>query len=394
MRLFFKLFLVAATLSMPTWAQENSGEAPLGTTVTVDVGKRFQLQSAILGESRDILVRVPEGYEESSARYPVVYVLDGNSHFAHASFGAGLLEENERMPASIIVALPNAQGTRGRDLAREQGNFQRFINEEVFTFVEANYRTNAHKTLFGHSLAGYFTLTMLADHSDMFDAYIAASPVVQVRESEVIDKLSALFSAQPDLKKALYFTLTNVAEEGQAATDALNRLVELLEETAPGGLNWRYEFIDAQVHMTTPYLTVYEGLSHAFSDYQAPRFASVLAFQLADGMAGLEAYFAQRSAKYGREAQIPQATLRRVAYLHMEEGLHDEALALFAKNIATFPENPRVYNSLGDGYEAAGKLAEALDAYKKAVEKGEAQGSRNTGFFQRQVARLEEKLAD
>jgi len=394
MRLIFTALLMAVAPLLSANAQEAPDTGPVSTAVTLEVGKRFQIQSAILGESRDILVRLPVGYEEGENSYPVIYVLDGNNHFFHASIGAGLLEENDRMPESIIVALPNGDGTRGRDLAREMDNFRRFIGEEVFAFVDANYRTSGQKSLFGHSLAGFFTLTMLVDHSDMFDAYIAASPVVQARNSELIAKFEKLFEAKPALKKALYLTLTDAAEEGLAATDALNQLVKLLEEKAPQGLVWRYDFIGAQVHMTTPALTAYQGLSYVFTDYQAPSFVSVDMYKAAGGMPAFKERFVKRGAKYGRESQIPQETMRRLAYLHMREGLHDDALTLFSQNQKNFPESPRIYNSLGDGYDAAGMTEDALKAYKKAAALAEAQASPNVNFFKRQVARIEEKLAD
>lgn len=361
---------------------------------TAALGERLTIKSAILDEEREILVRLPAGYvDDESARYPLVVVLDGDSHFGHGTLGAGLLEENGRMPESIIVAIPNRHGMRGRDLARAKDNFRRFIGEEVLPFIQATYRTNGIETLFGHSLAGYFTLSVLADHSDMFDSYIAASPVVQVRGSELLGKFDALFKAGASLDKSVYLTMTEAAEEGARATDALKQLVALFETSAPGGLNWRYDFIPGQVHMTTPFPTLYAGLSHAYSDFQAPSFESVEAFEGQGGLASLEAHFAARAAKYGGAASVPEESLRQLGYLFLGEGDHAGAVALLERNASDYPETPIAFNGLGDGYDAAGRTKDALEAYKKAVMLAEAQGSPNASFFARQVARMEEKLA-
>ncbi len=375
--------------------QDATAAAIEGVAETRELGKRYTLQSEVLGEKREVLVRLPKSYKANrEARFPVIFLLDGDNHFGHVAMGAEQLEDNDRMPEAIIVALPNGQGTRGRDLAREQDNFRRFIGEEVFSFVNDNFRTNGHKTLFGHSLAGYFTLTMLADHKDMFDNYIAASPVAQVRNSEVIEKLRKLFEADTGLSKSLYFTLTDEVEEGQRATTALNNMVAMLGEKAPKNLDWKYDFVGNQVHMTTPFLTVYEGLTHSFSDYQAPRYASVEALSEAGGIDGLKQFYANRAEKYGTDAVLPQVAVRRVAYLYRGESMHDEAIKLFRENIKNYPDSPRVYNSLGDGLDAAGQHKEALEAYQTAVKMAEEQGSGNAGFFKRQVMRLEEKLAE
>lgn len=390
------LLLGTVSFGAETAAQETDTKVlqPVQTeAATVELGQRYTLQSAVLGETRELLVRVPAGYEAagSDARYPVIFVLDGDSHFGHASLGANLLEENGHMPEAIIVALPNGQGTRGRDLSRAQENFRRFISEEVFAFVEANYRTNGHRTLFGHSLAGFFTLTMLAEHKDMFDNYIAASPVAQVRGGELIGKLEGLFASDAELAKSVYFTL---GTEHPVVTDALNRMVAIFEASAPEKVNWRYDFEDAQVHMTTPFLTVYQGLSHVFKDYQAPRFDTLEAFEAAGGMPTLKAYFGARAEKYGVAAALPQPVLRGIAFLHTRAGKHNEALALFRENLEAHPESPRAHLSLGDGLDAAGQLEEAREAYKVAVRLATEQELGFLDFFQNRLARLEAKMAE
>ncbi|HEY0732734.1 MAG TPA: alpha/beta hydrolase-fold protein, partial [Chitinophagaceae bacterium] len=49
---------------------------------SIVIGKRDGLQSKILNEQRDLLLYLPPGYESDTAtRYPVVYLLDGDTHF-------------------------------------------------------------------------------------------------------------------------------------------------------------------------------------------------------------------------------------------------------------------------------------------------------------------------
>ena len=54
------------------------------------------------------------------------------------------------------------------------------------------------------------------------------------------------------------------------------------------------------------------------------------------------------------------------AYSHMYE--YDLAIEKFKRQVELAPDNANSYDSLGDGFRAAGMLLEALASYKKAVE--------------------------
>lgn len=367
--------------------QKNVAES-----ITIEVGNRYKMQSKVLNEERNLLISVPKDYENSEKKYPVIYVLDGNNHFQHAANAVALLTENDRMPESIIVAIPNNEGTRGRDLARARDKFKQYIKEEVITFVEENYRTSNHRTIFGHSMAGAFVLNYLATESSLFDNYIAASPVIQIFDSELLGKFNELFKTENTLHKSLYFTLTETLEEGERATTALNKFVEILKNEAPKSLDWKYNFIEDQVHMTTPYLTMYEGLSKVFSDYQSPRYASFEDYKKRGGINALKAYYADRADKYKTAKEIPNGTLRRLAYVLLQDGKIDLSIQLFKENVKNYTQSAIAHKSLGDAYEANKMIAEALKEYQIALRLSEEQESPNTNYFSRQLERIQKKI--
>jgi len=53
-------------------------------TTPVPVGQSFMMKSAILNEERKVLVALPDNYEKSSQKYPVIYVLDREWNFPGA----------------------------------------------------------------------------------------------------------------------------------------------------------------------------------------------------------------------------------------------------------------------------------------------------------------------
>ena len=78
----------------------------------LSLGERRELHSDVLGERRQVIVGLPAGYEGGDETYPVVYLLDGPSHFHHTTGTARFLARNGRMPDVIVVAIANTDRTR------------------------------------------------------------------------------------------------------------------------------------------------------------------------------------------------------------------------------------------------------------------------------------------
>jgi len=358
--------------------------------VTAFLGEEIKMTSSVLKEERTLFIHTPDGYTETDQAYNVVYVLDGANHFNHAINAATLLSENGRMPASIIVAILNNRGTRGRDLGRSKDNFKKYIKEEVLPYVAKNYRTSTHKTIFGHSMAGAFVLNYLATEPSLFDNYISASPVVQINNSELLGQFATLFKNNKTLSKPLYFTLTDAAAEGQRATDALNKFVTLLEKEAPKSFRWKYDFIENQIHMTTPYLTMYKGFTEVFHDYQAPSYTSYKDYTDRGGMAQLKSYYTKRAATYGAENVIAENTLNRLATVLIRDQQEALGIKLLVLNTKNHPNSMGALNGLARVYARLKQTENAKKSYQAAIDLAEKLDSPNSAYFKRQLKRLEE----
>src|SRR5262245_40002632 len=82
------------------YSSASAQEVPAGVTA-------LKINSAVLGEERTILVRVPPGYETNNLRYPVIYMTDGNTHIGHTSSTVEFLARNGRMSEMIVVGIVN-----------------------------------------------------------------------------------------------------------------------------------------------------------------------------------------------------------------------------------------------------------------------------------------------
>ena len=367
----------------------SAQQKPIAKPITETLGNRYQITSSALKEDRVLLIHTPKDYADKDKVYPVIYVLDGSGHFNHAINAATLLAENGRMPASIIVGIPNNRGTRGRDLGRGRDNFKKDIKEEVIPFVNDNYKTSKHKTLFGHSMAGAFTLNYLATEPTLFDAYIAASPVVQIFNAELLEKFATLFKNKPSISKPVYFTLGNAIAEGPRVTKAMQDFVNLLEKEAPKSLIWKYDCMENQIHMTTPYLTMYKGFTEVFHDYQAPTYTSFKDYTDRGGMQALQDYYQKRALKYDAKNVIAENTLRLLARVLLRDKQEKLGLELLVLNTKNHPNSMGALNSLARVYIGLKQTKKAKKTYQAAIDLAEKLGSPNSAYFKNQLNNLD-----
>src|SRR4051812_2171161 len=163
----------------------------------VGIGTKDSLQSAILNEEREVWIHVPDDYsaKDTTKRYPVLYLLDGDAHFYSV---VGLIHQlssvngNDVCPRMIVVAIPNANRTRDltpthveskkeseNDFFKPSGGgekFTDFIERELIPYIDKNYPTTNDRMLVGHSLGGLMVINTLVKRPHVFNKYIAIDP--------------------------------------------------------------------------------------------------------------------------------------------------------------------------------------------------------------------------
>jgi len=84
----------------------------LGQEVSnIVIGTKFKMESKILNEERSYIVGLPKSYNESTTKYPVLVLLDGDSNFPVVSGMIDKMKERQ-IPEMIIVAVVNTDRTR------------------------------------------------------------------------------------------------------------------------------------------------------------------------------------------------------------------------------------------------------------------------------------------
>src|SRR5215831_4303772 len=178
--------VVLASLALTTLA---AAQADSGTPIPRATSYHFA--SRVLGESRVIDVALPAGYErDSTQRYPVLVVLDGEFEHEIAASIARFYATMSQLPPLIVVGIRNTD--RNHDFtpapvagfdappeAQRPGGaaaFLSFISDEVVPWIDRSYRTAPLRVLVGHSLGGLFALYTIAQRPDLFTGYLIMEP--------------------------------------------------------------------------------------------------------------------------------------------------------------------------------------------------------------------------
>jgi len=359
-------FLLLILSSHPSFAQ-----AERQVFKEIVIGIERTRYSHVLEEERRFLIHLPKGYEHSSEKYPVMYVLDGETHFLHASSTTEFLAANHHIPAMIVVAIINTDRTRdftpyksydpSFPSAGKAENFQQFLKEELIPYVESQYRVAPYRLIVGHSFGGLFSIYSLINEPDLFDAYIAISPSLWWDEQRQVEYARDFFQKHTNLKKSVFIS---IGKESLEMLRGVQQLSQIMRDYQGAGFVSTFQYMDKEDHGSTPNRSIYEGLEFIFYGWHLP-----LDMQI-KGLPKLKTHYAQLSKRFGYEVQPSESLITDMAYTLMGKYQADKAVALLKYNVRLYPNSPWAYNSLGEAYEITGLFRLAIDNYEQAVSKG------------------------
>ncbi|MET0269849.1 MAG: alpha/beta hydrolase-fold protein [Sphingomonas sp.] len=275
---------IAILLAVPGIAVARKAPVAPVSGVPIRIGAGHAIASTVLGDSRQINVWLPNGYEDKRDRYPVVYLLDGalDQDFAHIAGLGSLGSLSWTFGPVIIVGIqtrdrraeltPRPTDPRYLSAFPESGGaerFRRFLASEVIPFVERRYRTGARRALMGESLAGLFVVDTLLGQPSLFNDYIAISPSLWWDDRRPLRR-PALPPGVTALSNGRLFLA--MADEGGTMQDGVDRLRRTLEQLPAETI--RVKYVDYS--RTATHDTLYH---HAAEDalrwlYPAPPYKS------------------------------------------------------------------------------------------------------------------------
>lgn len=393
---------LATLTGAPTFATAQDGTA---AGEPVILGHRTSITSAVLGEERPLLIYTPPGYERSTSRYPVLYLLDGDGHFHHASGVTQFLAANNRMPPMIVVGVPNlSQDGRTRDLtppltmpdtadrfptAGGGSNFLKFLTDELQPWVDSRYRTQPYRILVGHSFGGLFAAQGLIEDPSAFEAWISISPSLWWDEGEFVKRTESVFEKNPELKGAWYMTMGN--EGGDMLAGAWT-MTSILETKAPETFRWKWKHMPGEDHGSVPHRSLYDGLEWVFEGWNLPEAFTLAMAEGGEGWNEINDHYAKLSERFGFEVKVPENLVNQIGYVLLQENRIDDAIRAFEMNTELYPASANVYDSLGDAYDAGCRWDDARESYATAYRMAREVSQANTDTYKANLDRITAKI--
>jgi hypothetical protein len=322
-----------------------------------------------------VLIWLPKSYEmegASTARYPVLYVLDGESYFEPYAGMVRYLSMYDLTPELIVVAVPHRD--RMAELTFTAANaeygdwptsghaesLQRFLEEELVPTIDGTFRTYPFRILAGHSLGGLFAVESMRRSPDLFQATIALSPSFAWNQFEWLRASGAMFDNRANWRHSLFISMEPRDEE----TD--RRLAEfgaLVEARAPTAFEYELRTYPGESHTSVGFVGLLGSLRRLYAGWTLEEEWWTL------GPERVEAHFRELSERFGYDVPIPEADLVGHA-LHGLVGhdAPDEAILLLELCLKLYPRSADALEGLGEAYEAKGDSGRARQYYLRALE--------------------------
>ncbi len=266
--------------------QPPSLVAETGEVVSATRGasaQAYQIASAILKETRRVLIALPASYSHSAPerRYPVTVVVDGEYLIAPVAVVSEELSRNGQIPESVIVGIENVRGgdwmssnkkrvydltppglsVSGSGLNEGGDRFLDFIEKELLPAIDLQFRTTAPRAFVGVSSGGILATYVAATRST-YRAVVSLDAPVHLGDNWLAKKLTERANSPlaPASGPVRYASLE--ARFGWPDSEW-----KTLVEKAPASWILYREKFRLEGHETMQMLGAYIGLRQVFGDY-------------------------------------------------------------------------------------------------------------------------------
>ena len=344
------------------------------------IGTKHILHSNILNEDREYWVTLPESYNNEGSSYksyPVLIVLDGNSHFRSITGMVNYMSSgyngNIRIPEMIVVAIQNVDRRRDftpdKIITKRENNsgggehFLSFLEDELIPELDQMFRSDPYRILFGHSLGGLLATHAYMKEKTLFNAFIAVDPSFGTWDAETMDKkLDAV--TDNSFERFIYIATANWGKRNSRNRDRHVRLYEALNSKCEGEFPGKLEYFENENHGSVPPIAFYNGISAIFDGYG-------IYYRNIESEVQLSQHFQSLSERLSWEFKPPEYLVNRIGYSMLRsrnENDQSKALSFFRLNTENYPSSFNAFDSLGEAYEALGDTENAINNYEKSLE--------------------------
>lgn len=388
----------------------------------VVVGNKYQIESAVLEDTRSFSVYLPPSYGDNLLKtYPVMYLMDGDYNFQYVS---GLIEQlsaiSGKIPEMIVVGLSDkghgeyVKDCTGQDkkLSPEgrSDKFLAYLISELKPQMDSLYLTSPCNFLVGQSLGGLFVINSLLNKPTSFQNYVAISPSLWWNDYNAKEKVTDFYDKHENLERTLYLTVGS--EKGMGVfgfADALDigDFSNTYLKKKPLGLDIKFQQYPDENHNSVGLVSISDGLKRVFEGYELGE----KAWGQINGFEEYVAHIAPMQKMMGIGYTIPEdhlalftseaiaggpetiqaiqgfldeiipassADFQRLlaeAYLKMDEP--DEAILALRISMNANSNNPKVYTQMAKCFQAKNDNQKAKHYFQQALDKAKSHNARS-----------------
>lgn len=406
--------LASFALILAGETQANASTTGIVKSEPITLGSKLSFHSEVLNRDVTMKLWVPSSFQVSSAdhTYPVVFVHGehGNRFFETLVGLVKLLGSRERMPESIVVSLNSigdipdvfTNGMWGAEKLERTGDPDRSVQhlrQEVFPFLEREYRANQYRIIIGVSGSSLFPIYTFTHAPDLFRGHVlvAAADMIGMGYSpgtSFTDSFVASLEKTPARKAKLFVATADQDLQGNEAYRA--NLDEIRQRLMPHqGIDVRTEIIANTDHYEVFIKAVLSGFDQHFPMSAWSAQYRDLAAQPGHVLANLDRYYQELSVHYGFKI-LPRANcwnspncLRSLMRHMIELERPQEALAVAQRRVQYRPRDAGAYGGLADAHHANNNLSAAVVAQRQALELATNTDASTSARFEQRLVELE-----
>lgn len=388
-----------------------------------DINYAVSVPSVHLQSQENIQVYLPKTYYEDDKNYPVLYILDGQWFFLNGVAIQETLRGDELLPEMIVVGVDFKSRNYHDSLHFNHWEaLSKYLQEELPSYVDLNYRTSAERIVFGWENPSYMVCEFLFQKNPAFSGFIVSNGGYVNQE--------LLEQFQPPNGKQLYLYLAN-SKKDIYTIGSSDELAERLSAQKMNHLTWTYEQFNEEIHESLAYTSLYQGLRFYYHNYGSKVFSDTKAFYDEGGLPGLKNYFKERSERFGTDPAIDASTKNSLIWLawkhndfasfdffmdafeevlstpryasaywqnrlgqfYLKHGDPDHAIEYFTRGVTQYPDPQfmtEMLAGLGSAYALQNDIPTAKTHYKKAIKLAKAQKDAQLHEYEMKLESLKE----
>ncbi len=349
-RLIFLVFFQFAALFY--MYSQNDGD-------DIVIGKYRKLHSTITNEDRTLLVWLPRSYNESTLSYPVIYLLYGQNTSAYllpTITACDMLAASGVVPEMIIVGVASAE--RYRDYSSISDGFinntVRFFIDELFPFINSNYRTLNYRIVIGPQAGAVFSFYSLIYNPDLFHAYIVENPFVGQNREVLFSMAKNFFNNNLTFNRFLY--IREEENNNPLYVETASEFAEMMKTRAPKNFRFFYNLEKPSGYFVPP-VPAKEGLLSLFESYAFPDKLRV------ENVNDITGFYKDISKMLGVELPAPEHVLTMESDKLLSAGKHNELFDLLKYMLSLYPHSLNALMRMGDLKRIQGDYETAIKYY-------------------------------